>query len=255
MEEEKGGVLHIIIIFVGIACLCLGLFMYFTDEKIELKEENKNYNNKSNTENNNQEKDDDDDKVEGQDLISQISLMNNVETSITTNSNKEIKIGYYISNETHEGNFIYNGKSSFKTNELEICDLFYLYNDSIIVHCTSGSATSGHLYIVDSNGQYKLINDFKYNENRSFIPQSISLKDGVIVINGIGVLEGSIVKINNKEIFICNNEEVKENNISLDFPAYADFELLINNGKVEFNYLKTTSTLEEFRKESCKNVE
>lgn len=255
MEEEKGGVLHIIFIFIGIACLGLGIFYFFTDEHIELKKENKNYNdNTSNTENNNQDNDKID-KDEGHDLISQISLMNNVETTLTTNSNKEIKIGYYVSDETHEGNFIYNGKSSFKTNDLEMCDLFYLYNDSIIAHCTSGSVTSGHLYIVDSNGQSQLINDFKYNENRLFIPQSISLKEGVIVVNGIGILEGSIVKINDKEVSICKEEELKENNITLDIPAYADFELLINDGKVEFNYLKTTKTLEEFSKESCKNVE
>ena len=38
MEEEKGGIIHIFFIFVGITLLLLGLFYTFTDEKIDLKE-------------------------------------------------------------------------------------------------------------------------------------------------------------------------------------------------------------------------
>ena len=38
MEEEKGGIIHIFFIFVGITLLLLGLFYTFTDEKIDLKQ-------------------------------------------------------------------------------------------------------------------------------------------------------------------------------------------------------------------------
>lgn len=234
--EEKGGVLHIIFIFAGICLICLGTFYFFTDENMNLDKNNK------------KEEVADDNK----DIIKQINLMSNVEASFTLKNKKEVKIKYIVDSETYKKAFYYNNNLVFEMNELEQCDQFYLYNNSIISYCYHGSATSGHLYIVDSNGNNTLIDKF---ENNKMIPESIQLKDNKLIVNGMGVYEGAILKIDDKEIELCNEDAVLENNIDLHKPAYADYELVIKNDKPEFNYIKTTKTLEEIISESCKIVE
>lgn len=244
MEEEKGGVLHIIFIFIGVACLSLGAFIFFTDEKIELKEE-PNYSNTAK----------DDTPVDNnKNVINQLSIVKNVDTTVTLKNGNEVKIRYYIDDETNNGSFTYDGKVSYETSIIELCDEFYLYNDSIISYCTSGSATSGHLYIVDTNGNASKVSTFD-DDGNSFITESITLKNDKIVVNGMRISENSLLKIGDKEIYLCNEEEVKLNNISLDSPAYADYELNIVDDKAEFKLIEVTKTLQEFIDESCKSVE
>ena len=239
--EEKGGVLHIIFIFIGLACLCLGVFNLLTDEKIELKEE-PNYTNK------------DDNKTDDENLISQINIIKNIDTTITLKNGNEVILNYYLDNETNKGSFNYNGKVSYETNDIELCDEFYLYNDSIISYCTSGSATSGHLYLIDSKGDATKIENFT-DQNNKLIPENITLKDGKLIINGMGVLEGSILNLVDKEVYLCDESEIKENNISLDSMTYADYELNIVDDKAEFKLIEITKTIQEFINESCKTVE
>ena len=249
MEEEKGGVLHIIFIFIGIALLSLGVFQFFTDEKIDLKEDPNNSNSASN-----QEKDDDNNQDQDKDIIHQLSIIKNVDTNVTLKSGKEVKVKYYVNEETNQGSFTYDGKTSFDTNELEQCDQYYLYNDTIISYCVFGSATSGHLYVIDSNGDSTRINDFKDNDY-TFIPESITLKDDKLVVNGARVEEGAVLKIGDIEVNLCNEEEITANNISLDSPAFSEYEMKIINDNIEFNSIKTIQTIKEFISESCKSVE
>ena len=244
MEEEKGGVLHIIFIFIGVACLSLGAFIFFTDEKIELKEE-PNYSNTAK---------DDTPGDNNKNVINQLSIVKNVDTTVTLKNGNEVKIRYYIDDETNNGSFTYDGKVSYETSIIELCDEFYLYNDSIISYCTTGSATSGHLYIVDTNGNASKVSTFD-DDGNSFITESITLKNDKIVVNGMRISENSLLKIGDKEIYLCNEEEVKLNNISLDSPAYADYELNIVDDKAEFKLIEVTKTLQEFIDESCKSVE
>ena len=237
MKEEKEGVLHIIFIFVGLCLICLGAFYYFTDDKINLNQNNNKNNNVS----------------EDKDVIGQINLMNNIETSVTLKNKKNIRLKYIVSEETNKGSLIYNGMSAFETSsDLENCDEFYIYNDSIIASCYYGSATSGHLYIIDSSGKSTLIEKF---DNNKMIPESIQLKNEKIIVNGMRIYEGDIIKVDDKEILLCNEEEIVENNIDLKQAVYADYELVIKKDKPEFIYIKTTKTLEEFINESCKIVE
>ncbi len=242
--EEKGGVLHIIFIFIGVACLSLGAFEFFTDEKIELKED-PNY---SNTEKDN------DTKNDNKDLISQINIVKNIDTDITLKDGNNVKVKFYLDEETSKGSFTYDGKTSFETNELELCDKYYLYNNTIISYCVYGSATSGHLYIIDNKGDATKVSNFKY-QDYDLIPEDITLKDGKIIVNGLRVLEGAMLRVDNKEISLCNEDEIKENNISTDSIASGEFEITAKNDEVEFNLVKVTKTIQEFINESCKNVE
>jgi uncharacterized protein YlzI (FlbEa/FlbD family) len=243
MEEEKGGVLYIIFIFIGVACLSLGAFEFFTDEKIDLKEDpNYTKNEIDNTQN------------EDKDLISQLNIIKNVDTTLTLKNGNKVVIKYYVDEETNKGSFTYNGKTSYETNELELCDKYYLYNDYIISSCVFTSATSGHLYIIDDKGTSTKVTSFKDN-GYDFIPESINIKDEKLVITGISVLEGAKIKINDKEIDLCNEEEIKENNISTDSVANADFEFSIVEGSPVYKLIKTNTTIKEFIDESCKIVE
>ena len=239
MNERKEGVLHIIFIFIGLALICLGTFYYFTDDKIDLdKSDNKE-----------QEK-----PKEEKDIIKQINLMNNVETSITLKNKNEIKIKYNVDDETHIGTFYINNNLMFETtSELELCDQYYLYNNSIIIYCVYGSATSGHLYVMSSSKTNKI--DKFYDKEYTMIPESIQFKDNKLVVNGIRVFEGGIIKQDDKEINICNVDERTENNISLDSIASADYELKIIDDKTTFNFIKNSKTIEQFINENCKIVE
>ena len=240
--EENGGVFHIIFFFIGVACISLGAFMFFTDEHIDLKED-LDYTEK-----------DDDTQIEDKDIISQLSIIKNIETTITLKNGKEVTVKYYLDEDTNKGKFIYDGKSSFDTNELEQCDQYYLYNNTIVSHCVFGSATSGHLYLIDSNGDATKIDNFT-DQNNKLIPESITLKDGKLIVNGMGVLEGSILNLVDKEVYLCDENELNENDVSLDSMTYADYELNIIDDKPEFKYIEIKQTVKEFIEESCKNVE
>ena len=224
MEEEKGGMLHIIYIFIGLCLLCLGVFYYFTDDSY------REVLNKQKTNN------------EDKDIIKQISLMNNIETSLTLKNKKELKIKYSVDEDTHVGTFYYDRDLLFKTsNELEQCDQFYLYNNSIISYCSSISI--GELYIINSNGIYSSISSFD-DKNYKMIPDSIKLKDGKLIVSAMRQLDENIEDL-------C----MDTNNIELDSPVYSNYELEIKNDKVEFIFINTTKTLKEFINESCKIVE
>ena len=238
MKEEKGGVIHIFFIFIGICLLCLGTFYYFTDDKVELnKDDNK------------------EEVTEDKDIINQINLMNNVETKVTLKNKKEVNIKYSVSDDTNIGSFYLDNRRVFEaSSELEQCSQFYLYNNSIISYCIYGSATSGHLYIIDSNGEYTKVDSFNDKEY-SLIPESIQIKNEKLIVNGIRVSEGSILKENDIEIDLCNEDAISNNNIDLKTPAFANYELVVKSNKPEFIFMNTTKTLEEFIGESCKIVE
>ena len=238
MKAEKGGIIHIIFIFIGLGLICFGTFYFFTDnEKIDNEKEEK------------------EEKQEDKDIINQINLMNNVETSITLKNKKEIKIKYLVDEDTSIGSFYLNNNFIFKTSsELEFCDKFYIYNDSIVGYCTYGSTTSGHLYVVYSNETFTEIKEFSDNTYR-MIPESVQVKNGKLVVNGIRVYEGAILKEEDKEINLCDKDAILENNVDLKSHAHANYELTVNNNKPEFTYMETTKTLEEFIEESCKTVE
>ena len=237
MKEEKEGILHIIFIFIGICLICLGTFYAFTDNKTELEPENNNSNN----------------NVQDKDIIGQINLTKNMEALITFKNNKIVKLRYITEENPYKEKLLFDGSVAFVTSsELEACSEFYIYNNSVISYCYYTSATSGHLYIVDSNGKSSLINKF---DNDRMIPESIQFKDNKLIVNGMGIYEGSILKVGDKEIYLCNEEEVQENNVDLKQPAYADYELVVKDDKPYFIYIKTTKSLENFIKESCKMVE
>ena len=246
MKEEKGGVLHVLFLFVGITLICIGVFYIFTDEHIELREENTG--NNTNTENK------DKDKVDV-DVIKQISLMKNVDTEITLKNGNAVLLTYAVNEESNSGKFLYGGKAVFETQGLESCNMFYLYNNSIVVHCSSGTASSGYLYIIDSNGTSKLFTSINDSNNNSLIPESISLKEGKIVVNASFYRDGNNLIINNEEIDICQEDVRTENNIKDDFIINSDYTLSIKNDEAEFTYLKTNKTVADFVKESCKTVE
>jgi len=240
MEEEKGGVIHIFFIFTGIALLCLGVFYYFTDDKVIYKNTNEQQEEKI---------------VEDIDIVKQISLMNNVEETITLKNKKEVKIKYYFDNEIGIGSFYLDSDLIYETSsDVERCDEFYLYNDSIISYCYYGSSTTGHLYIVDGNGTLTKVNEFYDNDYR-FVPESIKLKDNKLIVNGMRISEGSILKINSKEIHLCNKDEIEENNIDIESPAYANYELKLINNDVKFGLIANTVSIKEFISESCKIVD
>ena len=243
--EEKSGVLHIFFIFVGLALLGLGLFYYFTDVKIDLHglEEN---NTNTNTDENNQNND--------KDLISQISLMKNVETTITLKNKKEVQIAYLVESETNAGKFVYNGKTTFNTESVELCDAFYLYNNSIITFCTSNTMSSNHLYIVNQEGTTETVSTFNYS-NIKYVPKSISLRDGNLIITGNSVLEDSIVKYLDNDLHLCTDNEIKNNEDLLNLPIDAEFIFKIKDGLLEFNYVKSNRTIKDYIYESCKTVE
>ena len=244
--EEKGGILHIFFIFVGIALLALGLFYYFTDEKIELKEETNPFENTENNNNNNQ-----DDK----NLINQISILNNIETEVTLKNSKKVKIQYYLSDETNIGKLLYDGKRAFETeSDKEECDLFYIFNNSIISFCYLGSRSNGQLYVINEEGVSKRIKEFNYNDY-IMIPEGITSKDNKLIVNGVRQLKKTNIDVEDDTIDLCNEDEIKENNISVDSPINAEFEFTINNNKNELIYFKTTKTIKEFIEEKCKTVE
>ena len=240
--EEKGGIIHIFFIFIGLACLCLGLFMYFTDENIELKEEPIYI--YTNTENDNQ----DDDK----DIINEIKLNTNEEKTITLKNKKEVKIKYEV-NDSNMSLFKYNDKTSVEMSENESCSQYYIYNNSLLLYCTN-KEEKVHLYLINENGDSKLVNEFK-DFNRDIIIESISLKDGKLVVNATSVLEGTNIKVSDKSINYCNDEELNENSISRDSYATASFILQINNENLDIFYTNTIKSLDEFINENCKTVE
>lgn len=240
--EEKGGILHILFIFVGIALLGLGLFYYFTDDKIELKEE------KNPFENEEKEKD-------NKDLINQISILNNIETEITLKNGKKVKIQYYLSSESNTGKFLYDGKKAFETeSDREECDLFYIYNNSIISFCFLGSRTNGHLYVINDEGISKRVKEFKYGDY-NMIPEGITSKDNKLIVNGIRLLNKTNLDVDDNNVDLCNEEDIKENNISYDSPIKAEFEFSLNDDKYEFIFSKVTKTIKEYIEEKCKTVE
>lgn len=239
MKEEKEGVLHIIFIFIGIALLSLGTFYFFTDDKINLEDNKK------------EEVKEDINK----DIIKQISLIDNVETELTLKNGNNVKIKYYKDEESSNNIFTYNNKISYETSsELEMCDQFYLYNNSIVSYCYYGSATSGHLYITDSNGTSKKIDEFGTGEFK-MIPEGIRLRDSKLIVDGLRVKEGAILKNEEKEVDLCNKEEIQNNNIDLNLEAFANYELIINNNDISFELIKSNKTINEFINESCKIVE
>lgn len=240
MKEEKDGVLHIIFIFIGIALLSLGTFYYFTDDKKSLDDEKKE-----------EKKEEVDTNI---DIIKQISLLDNVDTEITLKNKDVVKIKYYKDEEELNNKFIYNNKLSYETSsELEACDEFYLYNNSIISYCYYGSATSGHLYITDSDGISMKIDEFGDGEFK-MIPEDIHLKENKLIVNGVRVKEGSILKNDEKEIDLCNKEDIEDNNIDLNLGAFAEYELVIDKN-ISFELIKNNKTISEFINESCKIVE
>ena len=241
MEEEKGGLLHILIIFIGVACLSLGAFMFFTDDHIKLRKE-RTY-----------ASSDGDDLEEENNVISQINLINNVDTKVTLKNGNEITLKYVLNEENNKGSFSYNGKISFETSNIELCDQYYLYNDNVISYCVFGSS-SGHLYIIDDSGNSEKIVNFEYDGN-SYIPENISIKEDKLFVSGTRITEKTILDIGGKKTYLCDNETLKYNSVSLNSPASASFVLKMSDGKVKFEFNEIIATVNDYLNENCKTVE
>ena len=236
---EKNGVIHIIFIFLGICLICLGTFYFFTDNNTSLNNEEKK----------------EPVKVEDKDTVKQISLMKDVDTSITLKNKKEIRIRFSIDEETSKGSFFLNNNLVFQTSSaLEQCDEFYLYNNSVVSYCYYGPATSGYLYVINSANDYFKVETFK-DKNYEYYPENIQLKNDKLIINASRVYEGAEVMIGDKKVSLCYKEEIIDNNIDVKEPAYTDFELVINNNRAQFVYINTVKTLEQIINEYCKTVD
>ena len=110
MKEEKGGIIHIFFIFIGITLLALGLFYTFTDEKIDLKENTMDVHGIDDDTNN------DKDKKESHN-ISKLNILKNIETLVTLDNKEEVIVSLYKHDDTNTSTFLYDGKSSFETDE------------------------------------------------------------------------------------------------------------------------------------------
>ena len=249
--EEKGGILHIIFLFIGIACISLGVFYTVTDEKIKLDE----YDDKiviivDDDPNTNTEQDDKNKSLPKEDILNQISIVENMETTVTLKNGSEAKLLYKIDTneetlEVLEKSFLYNGKKAFQVSESDICDKFFLYNNHIVSYCTSG------IYIVDPNGKSLNFDSISKAADEQVEIKSVIIKDNKLIVSGSVELENSQIKKNGKMISLCDENLLKENEITNDYPITMDYELLIEDNKTSFTLLKTTKTVEEYVKEKC----
>lgn len=257
--EEKGGVIHIIFFFIGIACISLGIFYLLTDEKIKLDE----YDDKiviivdddpnANTDNGNTEDDNNRNKPK-ESNINQISIIENMETTVTLKNGNSVKLLYKVDTNTEtqeviEKAFLYNERKVFDISSQESCSKYFLYNDSIVVHCDSG------LYIVDSKGLPQKFETFtgKYNEDLGI--SSVNIRDDKLIVSGTYLLVDSQIVKNNKVISLCDPTALTENEIADDYPIDEEYELSIEDKSIKFSRVKTTKTVGEYVKENCKVVE
>ena len=246
MKEEKGGIIHIFFIFIGITLLALGLFYTFTDEKIDLKENTMDVHGIDDDTNN------DKDKKESHN-ISKLNILKNIETLVTLDNKEEVTVSLYKHDDTNTSTFLYDGKSSFETDELEVCDEFYLYDNSIISFCAYGSS-KGHLYIVDSTGSSTKIEKYKDGSLELYF-KDISLENNKLIVEATTLLkETSIIK-DGIEINLCNEALVKENYIADNYPVELKYELELKDNDLSLEFIENTIELSKFKADQCKTIE
>jgi len=242
--EEKGGFLHIIFMFIGVACLTLGVFYYLTETE---PKEGLSIN--PVTENN------DDNKKNEQIIISNtikgFDIKENEEVEITLGNGSKIKLSNSISE--NEENLLYNGEALITYEDLNLINKYFVYNDYVVVFSYSLVDRTGIIYTIDSEKIVQKIEEIDLN-NRVMIPVNMEILDDKIIVDGSRVND-DVLSLQDGNISLCNDDELSLHSISLDSPLKIEYSMNIVNKNVTFDFVKIIETVDSAKKIVCTTSE
>ena len=253
MKEEKGGVLHILFLFIGIALLALGIF-YFVTDRTEILDENvenpyviiRDDDNKKNSE------------KEKSTTISQISITSNVESSILLKNGSTVKLELSnrpnVKDPKYGGKFFkYNDKAVFGLGDYDKCSNFFLYDNTIIAYCTNTKTNYSFIYALNENGEVYYSNSIKENEIDLKI-KNINLTNNKLIVYA-SYVDNIKVILDDKELNLCDSHELSESKIDSNYLAEAEYELKVSNSEIKYETVSKKRTIGQFVAERCKTVE
>ena len=249
--EEKGGYLHIIFIFIGVACLALGVFYYITDnENKERLAENtiSNEPTKEQEENNNKEEKKEEvvsNTIKAFDLKDneafELSLGNGSKVNLSTNVLDDKKV------------LLYNGEELITFDDINLVTKYFSYNDNVIIFTYSLADKVGVIYVIDSLKQVEKIEEIDLN-NRVMIPSNMELSNNKLVVQGTRLKDNSIT-LQDGDIDICNDDDLTLHSLRDDSPLKIEYNMNIINKKITFDFVKIDDTLGSAKKLLCTTKE
>ena len=249
--EEKGGYLHIIFIFIGVACLALGVFYYITDnENKERLAENtiSDESTKEQEENNNKEEKKEEvvsNTIKAFDLkdneVFELSLGNGSKVNLSTNVLDDKKV------------LLYNEEELITFDDINLVTKYFSYNDNVIIFTYSLTDKVGVIYVIDSLKQVEKIEEIDLN-NRVMIPSNMELSNNKLIVQGTRLKDNSIT-LQDGDIDICNDDDLTLHSLRDDSPLKIEYNMNIVNKKITFDFVKIDDTLGSAKKLLCTTKE
>lgn len=244
--EENGGFLHIIFLFIGVACLSLGIFYYLTDmDKVEELIPNST-----------EEKNSDNEEKKEETVISNtivgIDIKDNEEKEITLGNGNKVKLSVNVLDE--EKSFLYNDDTLVTFSDLNLVNKFYVYNDYVIIFSYSLIDKFGTIYTIDNEKQVEKIEEIDLN-NRVMRPVNVDILDNKLIVDGSRIDEDNNVLLQNGNVSICSDDELSLNSVLDDSPLKVEYSMNIVNKNVSFDFIKIVDTVLSTKKIVCTNLE
>ena len=218
--EEKGGYLHTIIMFVGVACLALGVFYYFTETE----------------------------KTEELVPIQTEDLNDNLENEIILGNGNKIKLLSNALEEENKKELLYDGESLISFDDLNLINQYFVYNDYIVVFSYSLIDKIGVIYTIDSEKQVEKIEEIDLN-NRIMKPISMEVLDNKLIVDGSRVNDSTLSVIDG-DISLCD-DDLALHSIFDDSPLKVEYSMNIINKNISFDFVKIVDTVSSVKKIVC----
>lgn len=246
----------IILIAVGITLIISGI--YLADKNIvNLFDKNETTEKNTSTEENSNN---DISKMKAQ----KINFDKNNEAKITVDNNNTLIAIKSLDDQGMQSALTINNHKIIEWNTMQSLEDIYVMNDIIIVIFKHGDYfLNTNLYMYDLSGnELQHIYDQLDNSTKGMTindakQNPITFKDNKIIINGTRQSTTGFgnypIKFDNKDIDICNESDLKTNNITSDFIIEAQYELeyLGDNKFSDIKMIEGTSTTLEELQQKC----
>lgn len=244
--REKGGYLHIIFIFIGVACISLGAFNYMIDSEprktVSLNPVNED--DKKNDVNNKVKKNENN-------TIKEIEIYKDEDNSVLLGNGNTVNLTINTTENLKE--LLYNGDVIISFNDVNGIEKYFVYNDNIIVFDYSIVDMIGFIYVIDSDKNVQKKEEIDIN-NRIMIPTGVELSNNKLVVIG-SRLNDSTLSLQSEDISLCNEEDLVLHNILDDAPTKVEYNLNITNKNITFDFVKVLETVGNAKKLVCTTLE
>lgn len=245
MEEESGNYIYILFICIGVALLSVGVFYYFTDDKIKLEEFDLSTNKQPEVKD--EEKTTEVKEVEYS--VDEITLTLNQEKSINL-SDKDIKL--LLKENKDDIELLFNDTSIVsqkKTGSIKT----YNSSEYLFVSSSTGEKRHTNFYIFDATGNE--IMNYHLDSNDSGLALYQEYVDGKLKIYGTRLSNDNLVYQSEETegVNICDIDKLTEKNIQNTLVVNAEYELKYYSDK-QFKLTQIEDkkqTLIELQQEFC----